>query len=185
MRLRFEYLARGVLCTQACRHDGVVDELRMPSPRRAGAPQSWRFFPLRCFPGRGQEPFQPAGRHDGQREEQDGGEELELCESLSSFLLLPQVCGRHAPSLTPRRAVPFQESPSPDSNTHSFSSSSITTYSKVGNEPPRVFQASSSTRCAPGGVRMPGAGPAAAWRLCFCPPHSRLHPRSRLRLLDR
>ncbi|CAL8373119.1 myeloid leukemia factor 1 isoform X1 [Gadus morhua] len=37
-------------------------------------------------------------------------------------------------------------------NSHSFSSSSVTTYSKVGNEPPKVFQASSQTRRAPGGI---------------------------------
>ncbi|KAG7246082.1 hypothetical protein CRUP_002370, partial [Coryphaenoides rupestris] len=42
-------------------------------------------------------------------------------------------------------------------NGHSFSSSSVTTYSKVGNEPPKVFQASSQTRRAPGGVRYPAA----------------------------
>ncbi|XP_068173498.1 myeloid leukemia factor 1 [Antennarius striatus] len=42
---------------------------------------------------------------------------------------------------------------STDSNSHSFSSSSIMTYSKVGNEPPKVFQASSSTRRAPGGIK--------------------------------
>ncbi|XP_066049756.1 myeloid leukemia factor 1 isoform X3 [Chamaea fasciata] len=36
---------------------------------------------------------------------------------------------------------------------HSFSSSSMMTYSKVGDEPPKVFQASSQTRTAPGGVR--------------------------------
>lgn len=44
------------------------------------------------------------------------------------------------------------ENMSTDSNTHSFSSSSVMTYSKVGNEPPKVFQASSSTRRAPGGI---------------------------------
>lgn len=38
-------------------------------------------------------------------------------------------------------------------NGHSFSSSSLMTYSKVGNEPPKVFQASSSTRRAPGGIK--------------------------------
>lgn len=36
---------------------------------------------------------------------------------------------------------------------HSFSSSSVMTYSKVGNEPPKVFQASSETRQAPGGIK--------------------------------
>ncbi|NXM56221.1 MLF1 factor, partial [Illadopsis cleaveri] len=36
---------------------------------------------------------------------------------------------------------------------HSFSSSSVMTYSKTGDEPPKVFQASSQTRTAPGGVR--------------------------------
>ncbi|NXO73212.1 MLF1 factor, partial [Phainopepla nitens] len=36
---------------------------------------------------------------------------------------------------------------------HSFSSSSVMTYSKMGDEAPKVFQASSQTRTAPGGVR--------------------------------
>ncbi|KAM3875221.1 myeloid leukemia factor 1 [Diretmus argenteus] len=45
------------------------------------------------------------------------------------------------------------ENLSTDSNTHSFSSSSVVTYSKVGNEPPKVFQASSQTRRAPGGIK--------------------------------
>ncbi|TRY58322.1 hypothetical protein DNTS_031769 [Danionella cerebrum] len=40
-----------------------------------------------------------------------------------------------------------------DSGGHSFSSSSVVTYSKVGNEPPKVFQASSQTRRAPGGIK--------------------------------
>ncbi|XP_066508544.1 myeloid leukemia factor 1 isoform X2 [Hoplias malabaricus] len=42
---------------------------------------------------------------------------------------------------------------STDSNTHAFSSSSVMTYSKVGDEAPKVFQASTQTRCAPGGIR--------------------------------
>ncbi|XP_030601239.1 myeloid leukemia factor 1 [Archocentrus centrarchus] len=45
------------------------------------------------------------------------------------------------------------ENVSTDSNAHSFSSSSVMTYSKVGNEPPKVYQATSSTRCAPGGIK--------------------------------
>ncbi|XP_070762358.1 myeloid leukemia factor 1 [Enoplosus armatus] len=45
------------------------------------------------------------------------------------------------------------ENMSTDTNTHSFSSSSVMTYSKVGNEPPKVFQATSSTRRAPGGIK--------------------------------
>ncbi|XP_040903300.1 myeloid leukemia factor 1 isoform X2 [Toxotes jaculatrix] len=45
------------------------------------------------------------------------------------------------------------ENMSTDSNTHSFSSSSVMTYSKVGNDPPKVFQATSSTRRAPGGIK--------------------------------
>ncbi|XP_077578293.1 myeloid leukemia factor 1 [Stigmatopora nigra] len=40
-----------------------------------------------------------------------------------------------------------------DANTHTFSSSSVMTYSKVGNDPPKVFQASSSTRRGPGGMK--------------------------------
>lgn len=45
------------------------------------------------------------------------------------------------------------ENLSTDSNSHSFSSSSVMTYSKVGDEPPKVFQASSQTRRAPGGIK--------------------------------
>ncbi|XP_072524953.1 myeloid leukemia factor 1 [Salminus brasiliensis] len=45
------------------------------------------------------------------------------------------------------------ENMSTDSNTHAFSSSSVMTYSKVGDEPAKVFQASSQTRSAPGGIR--------------------------------
>ncbi|KAM4567255.1 myeloid leukemia factor 1 isoform 2-T2 [Odontesthes bonariensis] len=45
------------------------------------------------------------------------------------------------------------ENMSTDSNTQSFSSSSVMTYSKVGNEPPKVFQASSSTMRGPGGIK--------------------------------
>ncbi|XP_059711847.1 myeloid leukemia factor 1 isoform X2 [Haemorhous mexicanus] len=36
---------------------------------------------------------------------------------------------------------------------HSFSSSSMMTYSRVGDEPPKVFQATAQTRTAPGGVK--------------------------------
>ncbi|XP_016071240.1 PREDICTED: myeloid leukemia factor 1 [Miniopterus natalensis] len=40
-----------------------------------------------------------------------------------------------------------------DPNGHSFTSSSVMTYSKVGDEPPKVFQASTQIRQAPGGVK--------------------------------
>ncbi|KAF5898492.1 myeloid leukemia factor 1 isoform X2, partial [Clarias magur] len=40
-----------------------------------------------------------------------------------------------------------------DSSAHAFSSSSVMTYSKVGDEPAKVFQASSQTRCVPGGIK--------------------------------
>ncbi|XP_053246349.1 myeloid leukemia factor 1 isoform X1 [Podarcis raffonei] len=40
-----------------------------------------------------------------------------------------------------------------DPNSHSFSSSSVMTYSKKGDEPPKVFQASAQTRVAPGGIK--------------------------------
>ncbi|TSP46856.1 Myeloid leukemia factor 1 [Bagarius yarrelli] len=40
-----------------------------------------------------------------------------------------------------------------DSNTHAFSSSTVMTYSKVGDEPAKVFQASTQTRRAPGGIK--------------------------------
>ncbi|XP_067306018.1 myeloid leukemia factor 1 isoform X4 [Pseudorasbora parva] len=46
-----------------------------------------------------------------------------------------------------------RENMASDSSNHSFSSSSVMTYSKMGNEPPKVFQASSQTRCAPGGLK--------------------------------
>ncbi|XP_045153650.1 myeloid leukemia factor 1 isoform X3 [Echinops telfairi] len=40
-----------------------------------------------------------------------------------------------------------------DPSGHSFCSSSVMTYSKVGDEPPKVFQASTQTRRAPGGIK--------------------------------
>ncbi|XP_016360997.1 myeloid leukemia factor 1-like [Sinocyclocheilus anshuiensis] len=40
-----------------------------------------------------------------------------------------------------------------DPNSHSFSSSSVMTFSKAGHEPAKVFQASSQTRFAPGGIK--------------------------------
>ncbi|XP_013917973.1 PREDICTED: myeloid leukemia factor 1 isoform X7 [Thamnophis sirtalis] len=40
-----------------------------------------------------------------------------------------------------------------DPNVHSYSSSSVMTYSKKGDEPPKVFQASAQTRTAPGGIK--------------------------------
>nr|XP_014347574.1 PREDICTED: myeloid leukemia factor 1 isoform X2 [Latimeria chalumnae] len=42
---------------------------------------------------------------------------------------------------------------SADPSAHSFSSSSVMTYSKQGDEAPKVFQASSQTRSVPGGVK--------------------------------
>ncbi|KAM5165430.1 myeloid leukemia factor 1 [Mantella aurantiaca] len=38
-------------------------------------------------------------------------------------------------------------------NAHSFKSSSVMTYSKTGDEPAKIFQASSQTRQAPGGIK--------------------------------
>ncbi|KAM8817990.1 myeloid leukemia factor 1 isoform 2-T2 [Rhynchonycteris naso] len=40
-----------------------------------------------------------------------------------------------------------------DPHGHSFTSSSVMTYSKVGDEPPKVFQALTQTRRAPGGIK--------------------------------
>ncbi|XP_015274970.1 PREDICTED: myeloid leukemia factor 1 isoform X5 [Gekko japonicus] len=40
-----------------------------------------------------------------------------------------------------------------DPNAHSFTSSSVMTYSKKGDEPPKVFQASAQMRMAPGGIK--------------------------------
>ncbi|XP_061072164.1 myeloid leukemia factor 1 [Conger conger] len=45
------------------------------------------------------------------------------------------------------------ESLSTEPSSHSYSSSSVMTYSKVGEEPAKVFQAASQTRSAPGGVK--------------------------------
>lgn len=45
------------------------------------------------------------------------------------------------------------ENLSTDPSSHSFHSSSVMTYSKVGDEAPKVFQASSQTRRAPGGIK--------------------------------
>uniref|UniRef100_A0A6J0TG29 Myeloid leukemia factor 1 isoform X9 n=1 Tax=Pogona vitticeps TaxID=103695 RepID=A0A6J0TG29_9SAUR len=40
-----------------------------------------------------------------------------------------------------------------DPNAHAFSSSAVMTYTKRGDEPPKVFQASAQTRVAPGGIK--------------------------------
>ncbi|XP_007886597.1 myeloid leukemia factor 1 isoform X5 [Callorhinchus milii] len=40
-----------------------------------------------------------------------------------------------------------------NSNGHSFSSSSVKTYTKLGDKPAKLFEASSQTRQAPGGIR--------------------------------
>ncbi|XP_067897546.1 myeloid leukemia factor 1 isoform X2 [Heterodontus francisci] len=42
---------------------------------------------------------------------------------------------------------------SSDSSGHSLNSSSVMTYAKVGNEPPRIFQASSHVHNVPGGIK--------------------------------
>lgn len=84
-----------------------------------------------------------------------------------SLLSTGWVDRRPPPPLQSCLPVPFQENVPLDSTTHSFSSSSIVTYSKVGNEPPKVFQASSSTRCAPGGVRTATPCPAPACDVLF------------------
>lgn len=42
---------------------------------------------------------------------------------------------------------------STDPNSHSFSSSSVMTYSKLGDEPPKLFHASAQTRTGPGGIK--------------------------------
>ncbi|XP_023673803.1 myeloid leukemia factor 1 [Paramormyrops kingsleyae] len=47
----------------------------------------------------------------------------------------------------------FDRTDSADSSAHSFSSSSVMTYSKVGSDPAKVFQASSQMRRAPGGIK--------------------------------
>eukprot|EP00062_Callorhinchus_milii_P000636 gi/632934824/ref/XP_007886594.1/ PREDICTED: myeloid leukemia factor 1 isoform X2 [Callorhinchus milii] len=50
-----------------------------------------------------------------------------------------------------RRGI-FHDLPS-NSNGHSFSSSSVKTYTKLGDKPAKLFEASSQTRQAPGGIR--------------------------------
>ncbi|XP_078463975.1 myeloid leukemia factor 2-like isoform X1 [Lampetra planeri] len=46
-----------------------------------------------------------------------------------------------------------QETISPNPNGHSFSSTTVMSYSNMGDGPPRVYQASSQTHQVPGGVR--------------------------------
>ncbi|XP_056123943.1 myeloid leukemia factor 1 isoform X2 [Rhinichthys klamathensis goyatoka] len=67
---------------------------------------------------------------------------------------MPSITDRGAgqPNTSPNTRTD-RENMASDSNSHSFSSSSVMTYSKMGNEAPKVFQASSQTRCAPGGLK--------------------------------
>ncbi|XP_073673830.1 myeloid leukemia factor 1 isoform X3 [Garra rufa] len=64
--------------------------------------------------------------------------------------------GRHRAAAQPNASQNVrsnQGNMASDSNNHSFSSSSVMTYSKMGDEPAKVFQASSQMRCAPGGIK--------------------------------
>ncbi|XP_061734536.1 myeloid leukemia factor 1 [Nerophis ophidion] len=70
---------------------------------------------------------------------------------MNPFGMFENMMGHMRTTMDSSQKIPGNMSA--DSNTHTFSSSSVMTYSKVGNEPPKVFQASSSTRHAPGGVK--------------------------------
>jgi len=48
--------------------------------------------------------------------------------------------------------VTYQESAGSDPNSHSYMQSSVMTYSNTGQGPPKVYQATTATRQAPGGV---------------------------------
>lgn len=142
------YLAQCSLCTHACTHDRVVDELIMPLRRAACEPSHGCSF-LSLF-SRTRWGILLACSTTWWSMWETGWERWTGTLWVRCFVR--SECGEVG-RLKSRLFCAFQENVSLDSNTHSFSSSSITTYSKVGNEPPKVFQASSSTRCAPGGVR--------------------------------
>lgn len=94
-----------------------------------------------------QKSFYHDGQHDGRHEKQNGGHAQKLCKS-HNFICL-SICLPLLFVLSWDFSW-FQENLPSDS--HAFSSSSVMTYSKVGEEPAKVFQASTQTRSAPGGV---------------------------------
>ncbi|XP_072583362.1 myeloid leukemia factor 1 isoform X4 [Vulpes vulpes] len=81
----------------------------------------------------------------------DDGESSLARTDVSPFQAMEQVMGNMRNSVHElQRSLGHL---SMDPNGHSFSSSSVMTYSKVGDEPPKVFQASTQTRRAPGGIK--------------------------------
>ncbi|XP_038002108.1 myeloid leukemia factor 1 isoform X2 [Motacilla alba alba] len=124
--------------------------------------------PLLSLPEGGE---RPAGRRAGGRAPQDSQVATRSSRRATSFSLMPFAGfgrGWDADFVDPFSAMDRMMSNMRNSmlemhrkfddlslqpEGHSFSSSSMMTYSRVGDEPPKVFQATAQTRTAPGGVR--------------------------------
>ncbi|XP_049723494.1 myeloid leukemia factor 1 isoform X1 [Elephas maximus indicus] len=81
----------------------------------------------------------------------DDGENSFSCTDVSPFQAMDRMMLNMRNSMQEMQRNFGQLSMDP--NGHSFCSSSVMTYSKVGDEPPKVFQASTQTRRAPGGIK--------------------------------
>ncbi|XP_028619444.1 myeloid leukemia factor 1 isoform X2 [Grammomys surdaster] len=85
------------------------------------------------------------------RREHDGGEDSLTHADINPFQTMDRMMVNMRSGIQELQRNFGQLSMDP--NGHSFCSSSVMTYSKVGDEPPKVFQASTQTRRAPGGVK--------------------------------
>lgn len=85
------------------------------------------------------------------RRERDGGEDSLTHADVNPFQTMDRMMVNMRNSIQELQRNFGQLSMDP--NGHSFCSSSVMTYSKVGDEPPKVFQAATQTRRAPGGVK--------------------------------
>ncbi|XP_008835682.1 myeloid leukemia factor 1 isoform X2 [Nannospalax galili] len=90
------------------------------------------------------------GRTHNRRGHEDGEDSL-TCTDVNPFQTMDRMMLNMRNSIRELQRNFGHLSVDPDG--HSFCSSSVMTYSKVGDEPPKVFQASTQTRRAPGGIK--------------------------------
>ncbi|NXE00738.1 MLF1 factor, partial [Chaetorhynchus papuensis] len=114
---------------------------------------------MRSFEPFGRDPFlslpeggeRPAGRRSERRAQRDSQVAVRGGRRVNPFFAMDRMMSDMRNNMLEMHRKFDDLSIEPDG--HSFSSSSMMTYSKMGDEPPKVFQASTQTRTAPGGVK--------------------------------
>ncbi|NXF91238.1 MLF1 factor, partial [Eubucco bourcierii] len=99
--------------------------------------------PFLSLPAAGESPAEPRARQDSQLARRGGFGD--------PFFAMDRMMSNMRNSMLEMQRKFDDLSAHPDA--HTFSSSSVMTYSKIGDEPPKVFQASAQTCTAPGGVK--------------------------------